>query len=183
MQAAGAGERAGAARAAGRSALEQEAVVGAAEQLVLPQRELVAGQQLAAAHGTAETLDVVYTLSRARITRSLLLKPTWHLAHLMPKSLRAQGTGGGVSTGPAAGLACRAATHPGHTRPGRFVAQREAAGTSPRGVPRPGGVRRHAFGVGGRVLPAPGRAGGPPSSSPGPSGRWRSPGSRGPHLT
>lgn len=64
MQAAGAGERAGAARAAGRSALEQEAVVGAAEQLVLPQRELVAGQQLAAAHGTAETLDVVHAVPR-----------------------------------------------------------------------------------------------------------------------
>lgn len=32
-----------------------------------------------------------YTLSRARITRSLLLKPTWHLAHLMPNSLRARG--------------------------------------------------------------------------------------------
>lgn len=31
-----------------------------------------------------------YTLSRARITRSLLLKPTWHLAHLMPNSLRAR---------------------------------------------------------------------------------------------
>lgn len=31
-----------------------------------------------------------YTLSRARITRSLLLKPTWHWAHLMPNSLRAR---------------------------------------------------------------------------------------------
>lgn len=50
MQAAGAGKRAGAARAAGRRALEQEAVVGAAEQLVLPQREFVSRQQLAAAH-------------------------------------------------------------------------------------------------------------------------------------
>lgn len=32
-----------------------------------------------------------YTLSRARITRSLLLKPTWHLAHLMPNSLWTRG--------------------------------------------------------------------------------------------
>lgn len=40
-------------------AVEQEAVVGAAEQLVVPQRELVARQQLAAADGAAETLEVV----------------------------------------------------------------------------------------------------------------------------
>lgn len=38
-----------------------------------------------------------YTLSRARITRSLLLKPTWHLAHLMPNSLR--GAGRALSAG------------------------------------------------------------------------------------
>lgn len=57
------GERAGAARAGGR-ALQQEAVVGAAQQLVLPQGELVAGQQLAAAHGAAEALDVVHAVPR-----------------------------------------------------------------------------------------------------------------------
>lgn len=65
MQASGAGERAGAARAAGRGALQQEAVVRAAEQLVLPQRELVAGQQLAAAHGAAEALDVIDAVPRS----------------------------------------------------------------------------------------------------------------------
>lgn len=64
MQASGAGERAGAAGTAGRGALEQKAVVGAAQQLVLPQRELVAGQQLAAAHGAAEALDVVHAVPR-----------------------------------------------------------------------------------------------------------------------
>lgn len=64
MQAAGAGERARAARAAGRSALQQEAVVGSAEQLVLPQRELVSREQLAAAHGAAEALDVVHAVPR-----------------------------------------------------------------------------------------------------------------------
>lgn len=64
MQAAGAGERAGATRAAGRSALQQEAVVGSAEQLVLPQRELISRQQLAAAHGAAEALDVVHAVPR-----------------------------------------------------------------------------------------------------------------------
>lgn len=64
MQAAGAGERAGAARAAGRGALQQEAVVGAAQQLVLPQRELVSREQLAAAHGAAEALDVVHAVPR-----------------------------------------------------------------------------------------------------------------------
>lgn len=64
MQAAGAGERAGAAWAACSGALEQEAVVCAAEQLVLPQRELVPRQQLAAAHGAAEALDVVHAVPR-----------------------------------------------------------------------------------------------------------------------
>lgn len=64
MQAAGAGERAGATRAAGRSALQQEAVVGSAEQLVLPQRELISRQQLTAAHGAAEALDVVHAVPR-----------------------------------------------------------------------------------------------------------------------
>lgn len=73
-----------------------------------------------------------YTLSRARITRSLLLKPTWHLAHLMPKSLRAQGAGG-VSSGPTAGLASRAA-YPARARaPGRSVARGQAL----RGFPDP----------------------------------------------
>lgn len=64
MQAAGAGERAGAARAASRSALQQEAVVSSAEQLMLPQRELVSREQLAAAHGAAEALDVVHAVPR-----------------------------------------------------------------------------------------------------------------------
>lgn len=64
MQAAGAGERAGAARTAGRSTLQQEAVVGSAEQLVLPQRELVSREQLAAAHGASEALDVVHAVPR-----------------------------------------------------------------------------------------------------------------------
>lgn len=64
MQAAGAGERAGAARAAGCSALQQEAVVSSAEQLVLPQRELVSREQLAAAHGASEALDVVHAVPR-----------------------------------------------------------------------------------------------------------------------
>lgn len=59
-----------------------------------------------------------YTLSRARITRSLLLKPTWHLAHLMPNSLCAQGRAsargrgpgpGGQRPSPSAGPAVRAA--------------------------------------------------------------------------
>lgn len=115
-----------------------------------------------------------YTLSRARITRSLLLKPTWHLAHLMPKSLRAQGTGV-VSIGPVAGLARRAATRPGHARPGGFVVARVAAGTSPRGFPgreTSGGTRS------GR-----GHAGGLPFSSLGPGGQWLSPYTCGPHLT
>lgn len=64
MQAAGARKRTGAARAAGGGALEQEAMVCAAEQLVLPQRELIPGQQLAAAHGAAEALDVVHGVPR-----------------------------------------------------------------------------------------------------------------------
>lgn len=64
MQAAGAGKRAGATRAAGRSALQQEAVVGSAEQLVLPQREFVSREQLAAAHGAAKALDVVHAVPR-----------------------------------------------------------------------------------------------------------------------
>lgn len=59
------GERAGAPRAAGPRALQQEPVVGPAQQLVLPQRELVARQQLAAAHGAAEALDVVDAVPRA----------------------------------------------------------------------------------------------------------------------
>lgn len=64
MQAAGARERAGAAGTAGRSALQQKAVVGSAEQLVLPQREFISREQLAAAHGAAEALDVVHAVPR-----------------------------------------------------------------------------------------------------------------------
>lgn len=42
--------------------LQQQAVVGPAQQLVLPQGELVPRQQLPATHRAAETLDVVDVL-------------------------------------------------------------------------------------------------------------------------
>lgn len=44
--------------------LQQQAVVGPAKQLVLPQGELVPRQQLPAAHRAAEALDVVDVLAR-----------------------------------------------------------------------------------------------------------------------
>lgn len=45
--------------------LQQQAVVGPAQQLVLPQGELVPWQQLPAAHRAAETLDVIDVLARS----------------------------------------------------------------------------------------------------------------------
>lgn len=55
----------GADGASGGAPLQQQAVVGPAQQLVLPQGELVPGQQLPAAHRAAETLDVVDVLARS----------------------------------------------------------------------------------------------------------------------
>lgn len=42
--------------------LQQQAVVGPAQQLVLPQGELVSRQQLPAAHRAPKTLDVVHVI-------------------------------------------------------------------------------------------------------------------------
>lgn len=142
MQAAGAGEWAGAARAAGRCALQQEAVVGAAEQLVLPQRELVAGQQLAAAHGAAEALDVIHTVPRPHHQIAAAE------AHLALGALDAE-----QPAGPRRGRCQQGARGPPRfpgcnrlraRKPRTLCGHREFVGTGPRGVRGPdahGGTR------------------------------------------
>lgn len=87
-----------------------------------------------------------YTLSRARITRSLLLKPTWHLAHLMPNSLGAQGTSC-VSVEPAAGLTSHAAMGSGRLSPQMLCGSLGAAGDLPAGVLGPELRRRTGVGI------------------------------------
>lgn len=53
---------AGADGTSSRAPLQQQAVVGPAQELVFPQRELVSRQQLPAAHRTPKTLDVVHVI-------------------------------------------------------------------------------------------------------------------------
>lgn len=62
MQGPGALQVARAPGAVGRAPVQQQAVVRPTQQLVVPQRELVPGQELAAADGAAEALDVVHVV-------------------------------------------------------------------------------------------------------------------------
>lgn len=49
-------------RAPGRGPLHQQAVIRPTQQLVVPQRELVPGQEVSAAHRAPETLHVIHVV-------------------------------------------------------------------------------------------------------------------------
>lgn len=177
MQAAGSGERAGAARAVGRRALQQKAMVSAAEQLVLPQRELVAGQQLTAAHRAAETFYVVHAVPCPHHQIAAAE------AHLALGALDAE-----EPAGPRRGR-CQLGAY-GRPRlpsclpsPGTRARTLGGAGTGSPGVPRPRGARRHAFGVGAAFSPRGGAQAASRPQAPAPAGGGSAQASPGPHLT
>lgn len=52
----------GAQRAIRGGSIQQQCMVGSTQQLVIPHRKLVPGQEVSTAHGAPETLHVIHTL-------------------------------------------------------------------------------------------------------------------------
>lgn len=129
---------------------EQEAVVGAAEQLVLRSENSSPGNSWRL-HTEQRKHSMWYTLSRARIARSLLLKPTWHGA------LDAEEPAGprhGRCQHRACGRPATRCYPPRAHAPRRLCGREGGCGDQPSAVPRPGDEWRRAFEAGACRRPA-----------------------------